>query len=241
VSDGVTTITTDGSCKGNPGPGGWAAILQHGSKEKELTGGEPVTTNNRMELMAAIQGLEALKRPSRVKVRTDSKYLIGGMTEWMEGWKRRNWKNVQNRDLWERLAAAAAPHTIEWEWVAGHSGDVMNERCDKLATAEADRARGQDEVRLRAELEAQVEIECNLAGTKKAEDKAPEWCLRGPGDTGVHCLTGDGKERCPHAFVILGKSKLTLRDRAGTKHAVETDETGKGENHDELRRLLRDL
>ena len=131
-------IFTDGACSGNPGPGGWGAILRFGEVEKELAGSEPVTTNNRMELMAAIAGLEALKRPCRVRLYTDSQYLRDGITRWLPGWKARGWRTaakaaVKNIDLWQRLEAAAAPHQIEWHWVRGHAGHPENERADALA------------------------------------------------------------------------------------------------------------
>lgn len=134
----VVTIYTDGACKGNPGPGGWGAILKYGESEKEIWGGEKVTTNNRMEIMAAIAALELLKRPSKVVLYTDSEYLRKGITEWITGWKRRNWKNsagkpVKNDDLWKRLDATTPLHDIEWRWVKGHSGDPGNERADQLA------------------------------------------------------------------------------------------------------------
>jgi ribonuclease HI len=132
-------IWTDGACLGNPGPGGHAAILRSGAREREVVGGELETTNNRMELLAAITALEALKRPSKVKVVSDSEYVIKGITEWIDAWRAKGWKKVKNRDLWERLAAAVEPHEVEWEWVRGHSGDVMNERVDELAVAEAER------------------------------------------------------------------------------------------------------
>jgi len=133
-------IFTDGACRGNPGPGGWGTILRYGEIEKELSGGEKQTTNNRMELMAAIAGLEALKRPCRVKLYTDSQYVLGGITQWLAGWKARNWrtadkKPVKNVDLWQRLDAAALPHRIEWIWVKGHAGHPENERADALARA----------------------------------------------------------------------------------------------------------
>lgn len=129
---------TDGACKGNPGPGGWGALLRLGEHEKELWGGEAQTTNNRMELMAVIQALEALKRPVRAKVTTDSQYVRQGVTQWMARWKRNGWltadrKPVKNRDLWERLDQAAASHRVEWHWVKGHAGHVENERADELA------------------------------------------------------------------------------------------------------------
>jgi len=132
------TIHTDGACKGNPGRGGWGAILQSGAHEKELWGGERETTNNRMELTAAIMALEALKRPSDVKLFTDSKYVLQGITEWIGGWKARGWKTadkkpVKNEDLWRRLDAARAAHTVTWRWVKGHSGHPLNERADALA------------------------------------------------------------------------------------------------------------
>ena len=132
-------IHTDGACKGNPGPGGWGAVLQTGGgHEKELWGGEANTTNNRMELMAAIMALEALKRPCRVELHTDSKYVMQGITEWMRGWKARGWltadkKPVKNADLWQRLDAARARHDIKWRWVKGHAGHELNERADQLA------------------------------------------------------------------------------------------------------------
>ncbi len=131
---------TDGGCKPNPGPGGWAAILRWQGHEKALSGAEPETTNNRMELTAAIAALEAPKRPARVIIHTDSEYLRNGVTRWLEGWVKRGWRNaakdpVANRDLWERLIAAAARHEVEWRWVRGHAGDEMNERADRLATA----------------------------------------------------------------------------------------------------------
>ena len=131
-------IATDGACKGNPGPGGWGALLRFGGREKELYGYESGTTNNRMELRAAIEALLALKRPCRVVLSTDSVYLRDGITKWVAGWKKRGWKtaakkDVKNRDLWEELLAAAAPHEIEWRWVKGHAGDPDNERADELA------------------------------------------------------------------------------------------------------------
>lgn len=131
-------IFTDGACKGNPGPGGWGTILSYGGRKKEMHGGEPETTNNRMELMAAIQGLESLTRPSAVHLYTDSVYLINGITKWVPGWKRNGWKTkdrkpVKNVDLWTRLEEAAAPHEVTWQWVKGHAGHPGNERADELA------------------------------------------------------------------------------------------------------------
>ncbi len=131
-------VFTDGACRGNPGPGGWGAILRAKGKEKELHGGEGETTNNRMELMAAIRALEALKRPCRVTLTTDSQYVMKGITEWLVNWKRRGWKTadrkpVKNVDLWQRLDAALAPHQVEWRWVRGHTGHPENERADQLA------------------------------------------------------------------------------------------------------------
>jgi len=133
-------IWTDGGCKPNPGPGGWAAILRFRGVERELSGGDPATTNNRMELTAATQALTSLKRPCRVRLHTDSEYVRNGVTRWHTGWVRRNWRNaagdpVANMELWKLLLAAAAQHQIEWLWVRGHAGDVMNERADRLATA----------------------------------------------------------------------------------------------------------
>ena len=132
------TIFTDGACSGNPGPGGWGAILISGAHEREICGGEPATTNNRMELMAAIQALEALKRPCKVELHTDSQYVRKGITEWISGWKARGWrtadkKPVKNEDLWKRLDAARARHTVDWRWVKGHNGHELNERADGLA------------------------------------------------------------------------------------------------------------
>jgi ribonuclease HI len=139
-------IFTDGACKGNPGPGGWGALLRIGSTEKELSGGEAHTTNNRMELMAAICGLEALKRPCAVILTTDSRYVMDGLTKWIHGWQRNGWKTadrkpVKNADLWQELLAAAKPHEIDWRWVKGHSGHDENERVDQLACAEAEKFR----------------------------------------------------------------------------------------------------
>jgi ribonuclease HI len=131
-------VFTDGACKGNPGPGGWGAVLRYGTTEKELFGGETRTTNNRMELMAVIQALEALKRRCRVRITTDSQYVKRGVTEWMKRWKRNGWrtadrKPVKNRDLWERLDEVLARHDPEWHWVKGHAGHPGNERADRLA------------------------------------------------------------------------------------------------------------
>jgi ribonuclease HI len=133
-------IFTDGACRGNPGPGGWGAILRYGETEKELSDGEAATTNNRMEMTAAIAALEALKRPCQVRLYTDSQYLRDGIMTWLRGWKARGWrtadkKPVKNIDLWQRLDAAAAPHKIEWIWVRGHAGHPENERADALARA----------------------------------------------------------------------------------------------------------
>lgn len=138
MSEPVVEIFTDGACRGNPGPGGWGAILRFNDTEKELYGGEVLTTNNRMELLAAIRALEALKRPCRVRLTTDSKYVQQGISEWLPNWKRRNWKTagrqpVKNVDLWQRLDALAAPHDIDWQWVKGHAGHPENERADHLA------------------------------------------------------------------------------------------------------------
>ncbi len=131
-------IYTDGACSGNPGPGGWGAVLQWKTTEKEMHGGDPATTNNRMELMAAIQALETLKRPADVILYTDSKYLLDGITKWIRSWQRNGWKTsakqpVKNADLWQRLTKAMDGHTIDWKWVKGHAGDPGNERADELA------------------------------------------------------------------------------------------------------------
>ncbi len=131
---------TDGACSGNPGPGGWGVVLRYGGHERELSGGEPDTTNNRMELMAAIQALEALTRPVRIRLTTDSRYVMQGVTEWLPGWKARGWrtadkKPVKNVDLWQRLEAAMTPHRVDWQWVRGHAGHPENERADALARA----------------------------------------------------------------------------------------------------------
>ena len=139
-------IFTDGACKGNPGPGGWGAILRSNGKERELSGGESPTTNNRMELMAAIEALKALKKPCRVQLWTDSNYVRDGITRWIHGWRRNGWKTadrkpVKNAELWQALLDAAAPHRIEWHWVKGHAGHPENERADALACAEAERRR----------------------------------------------------------------------------------------------------
>src|SRR6185369_5123093 len=131
-------LFTDGACSGNPGPGGWGAILRWRGHEKELSGGEAATTNNRMELLAAIRGLEAIKRPARVRIHTDSQYVMKGITQWVKSWKARGWKTadkkpVANVDLWKELEAAVAPHDATWHWVRGHSGHAENERADALA------------------------------------------------------------------------------------------------------------
>ena len=131
-------IYTDGACSGNPGPGGWGAILIWGEKVKELCGGEPATTNNRMELMAAIQALETLNKPCRVELHTDSRYVMDGISQWISGWKARGWKTaakapVKNEDLWRRLDAARLRHEVDWRWVKGHAGHELNERADALA------------------------------------------------------------------------------------------------------------
>jgi ribonuclease HI len=131
-------IYTDGACRGNPGPGGWGALLRYGRHEKELCGSDPDTTNNRMELLAAVEALKSLKRPCQVDLHTDSEYLRRGVTEWLAGWKARGWrtsgkKAVKNQDLWRDLDEAIQPHQIEWHWVRGHAGQRENERVDKLA------------------------------------------------------------------------------------------------------------
>ena len=140
----TVTIYTDGACSGNPGPGGWGAILQYGKAEKELSGSEPSTTNNRMELLAAIVALEALNRPCEVELYSDSKYLTDAFNQhWIDSWVKNNWKRgksgmVKNIDLWERLLKAKAPHKVTFCWVKGHAGHPQNERCDQLATTAAD-------------------------------------------------------------------------------------------------------
>jgi ribonuclease HI len=140
------TIHTDGACKGNPGPGGWGAILQASGKTKELCGGEPLTTNNRMELTAAIMALEALTRPCKIDLHTDSKYVMDGITGWIHGWKARGWKTadkkpVKNDDLWKRLDVARTRHEVKWHWVKGHAGHELNERADQLANLGIERMR----------------------------------------------------------------------------------------------------
>ena len=140
-------IFTDGACLGNPGPGGWAALLRYGAQESELAGGAPHTTNNRMELMAVISGLEALSRPCSVRLVTDSRYVMDGIRSWLPVWKRNGWrtaakKPVKNIDLWQRLDTAAARHEIEWLWVRGHAGHAENERVDALARQQAEREGG---------------------------------------------------------------------------------------------------
>lgn len=131
----LVEIFTDGACSGNPGRGGWAALLRHNGHEKEISGGEMETTNNRMEMMAVIEALNALRKPSHVKLYTDSQYVQKGITEWMDGWKAKNWKNVKNIDLWQRIDESVKPHDVEIYWVRGHDGHVENERVDKLAVA----------------------------------------------------------------------------------------------------------
>jgi ribonuclease HI len=134
----LVEIFTDGACKGNPGPGGWGVVIRSGDREKELSGGELLTTNNRMELLAAIRGLEALKRPCEVRLYTDSIYVRDGISKWIHGWQKNGWrtadrKPVKNAELWQELLAATRPHRIEWHWVKGHAGHPENERADKLA------------------------------------------------------------------------------------------------------------
>ncbi|MET0250531.1 MAG: ribonuclease HI [Sphingobium sp.] len=136
-------IFTDGACKGNPGPGGWGAILRAGDSEKEISGGESLTTNNRMEMMAAVEALNALKRPCTVTLHTDSKYVMDGITKWVFGWQRNGWKTadrkpVKNAELWQALLAAVARHEVSWKWVKGHAGHPENERADALACAAAE-------------------------------------------------------------------------------------------------------
>lgn len=138
AEDNRVEIFTDGACSGNPGPGGWGVILRYGDREKELYGGEAQTTNNRMELMAAIMALEALTRPVHATITTDSEYVKNGITRWMNGWKARGWMTasrqpVKNQELWQRLDAAAQPHDLDWRWVRGHTGHPENERADELA------------------------------------------------------------------------------------------------------------
>jgi ribonuclease HI len=133
------SIATDGACKGNPGPGGWGALIRMGAHEKELSGGEKLTTNNRMELLAAIRALQALNKPCQVTLTTDSVYVRDGITKWIHGWRRNGWrtadkKPVKNADLWQELLVAVEPHRIDWKWVKGHSGDPDNERVDTLAS-----------------------------------------------------------------------------------------------------------
>ncbi|NCP18544.1 MAG: ribonuclease HI [Erythrobacter sp.] len=139
-------IFTDGACKGNPGPGGWGALLRKGSTEKELSGAEANTTNNRMEMTAAIEGLSALNRACKVDLYTDSKYVIDGITKWLPGWKKRGWKTaskqpVKNEDLWRQLSDLTARHSVTWHWVKGHSGHAENERVDRLASDAAEAIR----------------------------------------------------------------------------------------------------
>jgi ribonuclease HI len=146
MTDDVVELFTDGACSGNPGPGGWGVVMRYGAHERELSGADHATTNNRMEMMAAIAGLEVLKRRCRVRLVTDSQYLMKGITEWLPSWKRRGWRTasgapVKNVDLWQRLDAAASGHEVRWEWTRGHSGHPENERADALARAGIDALR----------------------------------------------------------------------------------------------------
>jgi ribonuclease HI len=145
-NEDAVEIWTDGACKGNPGPGGWGALLKLGTVEKTLHGGEPLTTNNRMEMLAVIEALGALKRPCKVLLHVDSQYVMKGMTEWIHGWKQRGWrtadkKPVKNADLWQRMDEEVAKHSITWKWVKGHAGDPGNERADLLANRGVEEAR----------------------------------------------------------------------------------------------------
>jgi ribonuclease HI len=147
MTETVVDIYTDGACSGNPGPGGWGAILRHNKNEKELFGYDPATTNNRMEMTAVIEALRSLKRPTPVRLHTDSQYVQKGMTEWIHGWKRRGWKTagkdpVKNEDLWRTLDTLAAGHQVEWLWVKGHAGHPENERADELARRGIELKRG---------------------------------------------------------------------------------------------------
>lgn len=144
MSRKMVRLYTDGSCHGNPGPGGWAAILEWGGKSRELSGNDPATTNNRMEMMAVIEGLRALKEPCDVGVWTDSRYVVDGMKSWLAGWKKRGWKTaskqpVKNEELWRALDEEAGRHSVDWNWVKGHDGHPQNERCDRLANEAIDR------------------------------------------------------------------------------------------------------
>ena len=145
-NEDAVEIWTDGACKGNPGPGGWGALLKLGAVEKTLHGGEPLTTNNRMEMLAVIEALGALKRPCKVLLHVDSQYVMKGMTEWIHGWKQRGWrtadkKPVKNADLWQRMDEEVSKHSITWKWVKGHAGDPGNERADLLANRGVEEAR----------------------------------------------------------------------------------------------------
>jgi ribonuclease HI len=161
-------VHSDGACRGNPGPGGWAAVLAYGGISRELSGGAPATTNNRMELQAAIEALASLKQPCQVKFFTDSKYVQNGIALWLAGWKRNGWRTkakqpVKNADLWRALDDAASPHRIEWEWLKGHAGHEGNERCDVLANAAIDRiqadfSREELKARLREFVEANAAV-----------------------------------------------------------------------------------
>ncbi len=158
------TIFTDGACRGNPGPGGWGAVLESGPHRKEIAGGEAATTNNRMELMAAISALEALKQPSEVDLYTDSVYVRDGIERWIHGWKRNGWrtadrKPVKNADLWQRLEQAATRHTIRWHWVKGHAGHAGNERADQLANLGLERSLARSAVTGRDQSSPQAAIE----------------------------------------------------------------------------------
>ena len=166
------TIHTDGGCEGNPGPGGWAAVLDYSGRTKEISGGEPATTNNRMELRASIAALEALTEPCEVDLFTDSTYLRDGITKWIKSWKARGWlttakQPVKNEDLWRALAAAAARHRVHWRWLKGHAGHAGNERCDILAAAEMARIRKQFTP---AQLRAAVEV---LQAARKSDAQQP--------------------------------------------------------------------
>ncbi len=224
-------IWADGACLGNPGPGGWGAVLRSpDGREKELSGGEAKTTNNRMELLGAIVALEALKRPVKVVVRSDSQYVVRGMSEWIDGWRRKGWKKVMNRDLWERLSAAAEPHEVRWEWVRGHAGDPMNERCDALAVAAA-------EAWKKGKGAPTPPAPAGAAPAPAAEAEAeaePEPAAAGLTAFAVTIVAGAGRRRLaivvaasPDEAVELARARVPGAARAhGTATAIEAGERG---------------
>lgn len=219
------TIYTDGGCDPNPGTGGWGAVLIFDDREQDLSGGEKQSTNNRMELTAAITALDSLDQPYQVDLYTDSEYVKNGITQWIKGWIKKDWKDVKNPDLWQRLNQATERHTIKWHWVKGHAGHIFNERVDELATREIEKLSGKTFARTPEPEAANVDVDARvyISATYSFEDKRGSWAALVVGQGGEQELSGTESNSSENQLLLVAAARALESIRESVSVAVYTD------------------